>query len=192
MDLDHECKPCKSNSYIIVIDSRVGITPNADPSTWQFRGNAKLQRRLENIVAFRVRSFHLTSSNTSIITVISSDNAAKLLSNRLGGKIISNPYQLGVSVDTGLAAFPVNGTAQTVIPQSNMIGLRLVPTILAETGWTPLADINPLLRFITPQIIEDFDWQIAPINDLPVAVTTVSFIHANITIEFFPQCTCKC
>ena len=169
---------CPRRSHIVVLSATKTTTASNN-----YEGVATLTRRLDNIVAFRVRQFFIG------ITVGADDATTGplygLTSGKLCAQLASNPFQMGVSSGT---------VGQNVTAVSNLIGLANISSshYTTNSGGGSLAtcrELNPKkLYFDKPLTIEAFDWQIHPlagnlINSIPMT--------PQIVLEFFPTCSCK-
>ena len=164
-----ELVKCPRGPIFIVVSAT--FTPN----TSVFAGQVVLAKPLFNILSFQLISAHLNQPIGTPVYTSPTSGIMAVSSNRLGARIIKNPFQLGVSIDA------MNQNTNGV---STIIGLTTTP----PSAYVPLSRLNPEMKFNRSTQIDNFDWSVSSING---SFTTSSPSTIDLVFAFHPACDCN-
>ena len=166
--------PCPNQSTIVVVSAQ-----KTDMASTVFAGNVKLARRLDNIVAMRVRSFQVSLAAGDMLDT--EGFLIGLFSSYLGSLLAYNPFQLGSASNIGVI--------ETVVTaQSNLIGLATKTSM--QTGLPTFLELNPkMMKFNGCKTIQNFDWAM---QDFQMPFKNGPVVTMELVLEFFPDCACEC
>lgn len=148
-------------------------------------GLVKLEKRIYDVVAFRVRFFLITLDVNDLTPY---GALTLLLTSKELGRLSDSAFYVGTAVSTE--------SVQNTEVVSNVIGWfgRGLQTgtggnAIIGTSQAPSSVVNNYVRFKSPQVIENFDWNIFDLygNALP------AFTHdykVEMVLEFHQQCNC--
>lgn len=147
-------------------------------------GITRLDTKLENVIAMRVKYFNITLLDADMTPQLT-NVLLGLFSTTLSSAIIQN----NVLIDTTVNAANGNGTAVG----TNCIGWT--PRIAQSSTYNSTTDAvaarePPLIKFGGPIHLSEFDWRIQGIEgDIPTSITHTYTVH--IVLEFRSLCQCQ-
>lgn len=162
----------RSNPHTILVNSAKNAPLNV------FSGNVKLERRLEDIIAFKVDYFNISDGPGEY--PIEHGYIRILKSAYLGGLVKDNLFSTAISTNTDLSiAEKISDIIAWCAPsvQSLNIPSQVIPN-----------DVNLKRHFIRPRDIDSFDWAIEGLNGQLFTGDKYAF---EMVIRFYPACHCN-
>lgn len=163
----------RKNPHTVILNSRYSL---GMPSLTS--GKVVLQRRLENIIAFKVDLFYM--NGLAPANPLADGFAALLKSAYLGSLVVDNLFQTGTSLDA----------TQTVVNQNTDVIAWLFPSPFGNVN--SIVDpylCNNLKKFSRPRDIDTFDWKVELVSGL--AIVGVAPYAVEIVITFYEACHCN-
>lgn len=180
VETQRKFKACSQESPITILFNTKDTT-----NPWDQRGGkVTLERRLENIIGFKVVYAQITAESSS--TPYRDAGFIRVLkSNVLGSLSRGNEFQTATGVDT-------LNTVCTA--DSTIIGwwAPCYSTNIEMANWSSQVsayDVNTLHLFPTPYSIQYFDWRVEALNG-SITTGTPGF-NLEFAIQFFPVCECS-
>lgn len=145
------------------------------------RGICRLQERLRDVLAFRVKYFNVSFLSTDLDA--NQGVLMGLFSDRLAANVQQSNFRLGAASDTG------DSTA-TAVPMVAWMVRHGTTNNFVSSASLSTAESNSLQRFASPTHIDEFDWLVSPLNQaFPSPVAHAYSIE--MVIEFFSVCRCQ-
>ena len=168
--LTRECpKGPKCDAISERISAGLPITSNT------LSGTVKLEKRIDDVVGFRVRMASVSQESPMIV---GNGSLLALRSSILGSALSLNPYQFAITT---------NQADSISTNYSDIIGLSCMGVVNKERGF-PFEQLNRKMSFVRAGPVQNFDWSLSVVNG---SYNLTADFAVEIIIEFYTLCKCS-
>ncbi len=165
-------RECPKGPKCVVISERISAGLPITSNT--ISGTVKLERRIDDVVGFRVRMASISQASPMIV---GDGTLLTLRSSILGSAISSNPYQFSITT---------NQADSISTSYSDVVGISCMGVIDKERSF-PFEQLNRKMYFAHAEPVQNFDWSLSVVNGV---YTLGADFAIEIVIEFYILCKC--